>query len=91
MVSSSFYSPENTDAATVNSLHLNSDVDKSALSQHHTLGVLATQASPGDHSHDGKNSLRIKFSDIEGGWMNIDGGYPDTIYTPIPHLDGGGI
>lgn len=75
----------------VNDLHTNSDVDSSALAQHHTLGVLATQASPGDHTHDGKTSKRIKFSDIEGGWMNVDGGIPSTIYSPIPILDGGGI
>jgi hypothetical protein len=78
-------------AAQVNELHINSDVDSSAISQHHTLGTLATQASPGDHVHDGRSSKRIKFSDIEGGWMNVDGGIPSTIYTPIPHLDGGSI
>ncbi len=75
----------------VNNFHINSDVDSSAISQHHTLGLLATQASPGNHTHDGKDSKRIKFSDIEGGWMNIDGGIPSTIYTPIPILDGGSI
>lgn len=75
----------------VNDFHINSDVDSSAISQHHTLGVLATQASPGNHTHNGKDSKRIKFSDIEGGWMNIDGGIPSTIYTPIPILDGGSI
>lgn len=75
----------------VNSFHQNSDRDSSAFAQHHTLGLGATQASPGNHSHNGKDSKRIKFSDIEGGWMNIDGGEPHTIYTPIPILDGGGI
>jgi hypothetical protein len=91
MASFSFSGNNETDAAKVNEFHINSDVDKSAISQHHTLGTLATQASPGNHSHDGRDSVRIKFSDIEGGWMNIDGGEPDTIYTPIPVLDGGGI
>ena len=75
----------------VNKFHESSDVDSSAIAQHHTLGILATQASPGDHVHDGKSSKRIKFSDIEDGWMNIDGGTPSTIYTPIPHLDGGAV
>ena len=75
----------------VNALHQNSDRDSSVFAQHHTLGLGPTQASPGNHSHNGKDSKRIKFSDIEDGWMNIDGGYPDTIYTPIPQLDGGGI
>jgi len=78
-------------AQEVNDFHLNSDRDSSATASHHTLGTNPNQASPGNHNHDGKNSKRIKFSDIEGGWMNVDGGYPDTIYTPIPHLDGGGI
>jgi hypothetical protein len=75
----------------VNDFHLNSDRDSAKTAQHHTLGTDPYQASPGNHNHDGKNSARIKFSDIEGGWMNIDGGEPSTIYTPIPHLDGGGI
>lgn len=75
----------------VNAFHLNSDSDSSSFAQHHTLGLNPYQASPGNHNHDGKNSKRIKFSDIEGGWMNIDGGYPSTIYTPIPHMDGGSI
>jgi hypothetical protein len=88
----SFFSNTNAPRAEdVNAFQTNSDVDKSAISQHHTLGTLATQASPGDHSHDGKSSVRIKFSDIEGGIFNIDGGEPHTIYTPIPALDGGGI
>jgi hypothetical protein len=88
----SFFSNTNAPSAReVNAFHTSSDVDQSAISQHHTLGTLATQASPGDHSHDGRNSVRIKFSDIEGGIFNIDGGEPHTIYTPIPVLDGGGI
>lgn len=91
MASSTFYNTEDTDATKVNAFHTNSDVDKSAISQHHTLGVSPTQASPGDHTHDGINSKRIKFSDIDGMFFNIDGGEPDTIYTPIPALDGGGI
>jgi hypothetical protein len=75
----------------VNEFHLNSDRDSSMLAQHHTLGLKPYQASPGNHTHNGKDSARISFSDIEGGWMNVDGGIPSTIYTPIPHLDGGGI
>jgi len=84
-------SVDSVPAQDVNKLHENSDVDSSEIAQHHTLGILRTQASPGDHVHDGKSSKRIKFSDIEGGWMNIDGGIPSTIYTPIPHLDGGAV
>jgi hypothetical protein len=78
-------------AEEVNALHINSDKDSSTQAQHHTLGIKPTQAAPGNHSHDGKDSVRIKFTDIEGGWMNVDGGEPWTIYTPIPVLDGGGI
>jgi len=88
---SSFFNTSVSSAEEVNAFHANSDVDKSAISQHHTLGTLATQASPGDHVHDGKSSKRINFSDIEGGLWNIDGGLPSTIYTPIPAWDGGGI
>lgn len=75
----------------VNAFHQNSDVNSSALAQHHTLGLGPNQAAFGNHTHDGKNSKRIKFSDIEGGIFNIDGGYPSTVYTPIPHIDGGGV
>jgi hypothetical protein len=62
--SSSFYGQKETDAALVNSFHLNSDVDKSAISQHHTLGISATQASPGDHNHDGTDSRKIELSNL---------------------------
>ena len=63
--SSSFYGPQETDAAIVNSFHLSSDVDKSAISQHHTLGILGTQASPGSHIHDGTDSKKLKLSNLE--------------------------
>ena len=38
-------------------LHEVSDLDRSKQSQHHTLGKLVNQASPGGHIHDGKDSL----------------------------------
>lgn len=75
----------------VNTFHLNSDRDSSATALHHTLGQGPYQASPGSHTHDGKNSKRIKFSDIDGAWFDLDGGTPYSVYTPIPSLDGGGI
>lgn len=75
----------------VNLFHLNADRDAGPTAIHHTLGLNPGQASPGDHVHDGKTSKRIKFSDIEGGLWNIDGGIPSTIYTPIPAWDGGGV
>jgi hypothetical protein len=40
-------------------LHQRSDVDLSPRSLHHTLGTKHTQASPGDHYHDGTNSKKI--------------------------------
>lgn len=75
----------------VNDFHLNSDKDSSIFALHHTLGIKPTQASPGNHTHNGKDSPFIKFSDIEGGWMNLDGGEPDSIYGGIPMLDAGEI
>ena len=59
-------------ASEVNDLHINSDVDKSTLSQHHTLGVLPNQASPGDHNHDGRTSRRVELKNLEGQSINFD-------------------
>lgn len=50
---------EVVDAKTVNKFHTKSDKDSSHNAQHHTLGVKHNQASPGNHDHDGVNSLRI--------------------------------
>ena len=75
----------------VNLFHLNSDRDSAKTALHHTLGSGPNQAASGDHNHDGKNSAKISFSDIVGGIWNIDGGKPDSVYTPIPHFDGGGV
>lgn len=47
------------DAQVVDDFHTNSDVDSRNEAQHHTLGPLPTQASPGDHTHDGGNSALI--------------------------------
>lgn len=61
-----FLSERNSTFQQVKDFHLNSDVDQNAISQHHTLGPLANQASPGDHIHDGKTSNRIGLSDLAG-------------------------
>jgi hypothetical protein len=53
-------------AGEVNDFHSNSDVDKSTLAQHHTLGPQPNQASPGDHNHDGRNSRKLDLSDLKG-------------------------
>lgn len=44
------------DASVVADFHTNSDVDTRRESQHHTLGPGPSNASPGDHSHDGGDS-----------------------------------
>lgn len=43
-------------AEVVNDFHTYSDVDTRQEAQHHTLGASPTQASPGDHTHDGGDS-----------------------------------
>lgn len=48
--------PNNLTGTEVNQLHRNSDRDSSKEAQHHTLGPLPYQSSPGDHSHDGRSS-----------------------------------
>ena len=39
--------------------HRNSDVDSRPEAQHHTLGPLPSQASPGDHNHRDNNSAPL--------------------------------
>jgi hypothetical protein len=46
-------------SSEVGKAHTNSDVDSAVTSQHHTLGILHTQSSPGDHKHDGKSSKKL--------------------------------
>lgn len=86
-----FFGNDQSTYQQVKDFHVNSDVDENPLAYHHTLGPLGGQASPGDHTHDGTTSKKIKFEDIEGVGWNIDGGIPSTIYTPIPAWDGGGV
>jgi hypothetical protein len=51
--------PNAPSSTEVNRFHANSDVDSGTNSQHHTLGILHNQASPGDHQHDGHSSKRV--------------------------------
>ena len=44
---------------SVNDFHANCDRDNSTVADHHTLGILKNQASPGDHVHDGKTSKKL--------------------------------
>jgi hypothetical protein len=81
----SFLSERNSTFQQVKDFHLNSDVDQNAISQHHTLGPLANQASPGDHIHDGKTSARIKLGDIEG---SVE--LKDLVGASIPFTVAGG-
>lgn len=46
-------------AEQVEKLHQNADTDVRRESVHHTLGPLNTQASPGDHRHDGSDSALL--------------------------------
>lgn len=69
--------------------HLSADTDSSITAIHHTLGSGEYQASPGSHRHDGKDSHRISFSDIDGGWMNVDGGMANAVFGGLPQFDGG--
>ena len=62
----SFLSERNSTFQQVKDFHLNSDVDQSFISQHHTLGPLTNQASPGDHIHDGSTSKRLSLGNLEG-------------------------
>lgn len=56
---------EQTSYDEVKRLHNSSDIDESPRAQHHTLGILPNQASPGDHNHDGTTSRKLKASDVE--------------------------
>jgi hypothetical protein len=62
----SFLSERNSTFQQVKDFHLNSDVDQSFIAQHHTLGPLTNQASPGDHVHDGSTSKRLTLGNLEG-------------------------
>ena len=64
----------------VKRLHRDSDVDESPIAQHHTLGILPNQASPGDHIHDGRSSKKIKLD-------NLDPTSGDITYQPLGGTD----
>lgn len=59
------FNPNEFTSEQVNIFHLNSDKDAGAGALHHTLGLGPTQASPGNHNHDGRNSKRIRGGDLE--------------------------
>ena len=47
------------DAQRVEEFHANADTDTRPESLHHTLGSSPSQASPGDHLHDGGTSPQL--------------------------------
>jgi hypothetical protein len=51
--------PGVVDPKTVAKFHEKDDVDASYDSHHHTLGTKNGQSSPGDHNHNGKNSVKL--------------------------------
>ena len=60
------FNPNEFTSEQVNILHLNSDKDAGAGALHHTLGLGPTQASPGSHNHDGRNSKRVELKNLQG-------------------------
>jgi hypothetical protein len=83
--------PDYASVQDVSLFHLNSDKDSSALALHHTLGIGPTQAAAGNHSHDGKDSVQLDWANVLNGWVNMDGGLPDTVYGGMSAIDCGGI
>lgn len=84
-INSRMYSSEE-----VNLLHLNSDKDAGSGALHHTLGQNPSQASPGNHTHNGKDSKRLKMSDFQGTSVNyppaggvVSGTPPTFTGTPL--------
>ena len=71
---------EQTSYDEVKRLHQDSDIDESPIAQHHTLGILPNQASPGDHTHDGRTSKKLKLENLQG---------VSTHYVPLGGTVGG--
>lgn len=65
-------------AELVNRFHSKSDKDSGTLALHHTLGPDASQASPGDHKHNGRDSKKI----LDG--VSINGDY--SLGTVLPSV-----
>ena len=73
---------------------MNSDKDAGPTALHHTLGLGPGQASPGNHNHDGRNSLKIKLSnvtwDVNSVSFPVEGGTSGTqpTFTGAPLFTG---
>ena len=86
------FNPNEFTSEQVNILHLNSDKDAGAGALHHTLGLGPTQASPGSHNHDGRNSKRVELKNLQGVSVPFDivGGTTGTqpTFTGAPLFTG---
>lgn len=71
----------------VNFYHLAADKDAGSGALHHTLGLGSSQASPGNHRHDGRDSRRVQLKDLEGVSISYtpEGG---TVGGTQPTFDG---
>lgn len=63
---------EGEQAKKVAEFHSYDDLDQSFGAHHHSLGAKPTQAAPGDHRHDGTNSLML-FDAMEINGKRSDG------------------
>ena len=66
-------------ATVVTNFHKNADTDVRRESIHHTLGSGPSQASPGDHSHDGGTSRKI----LDGYNLTGSKSNPSTMWPSI--------
>lgn len=74
--------PRMYSAEEVNLLHLNADKDAGAGALHHTLGQNSSQASPGNHRHDGRDSKRIELRNLVGESITYNPGGGTTGTQP---------
>ena len=63
----------------VNFYHLAADKDAGSGALHHTLGLGSSQASPGNHRHDGRDSRRVQLKELDG---------VGVIYFPVASTSG---
>lgn len=65
------YIAQGPPSAIVNQLHRNSDKDAQTQAIHHTLGAKRSQASPGDHTHDGGDSIGLADGVVLSGALTL--------------------
>jgi len=84
-------SPKNTaneepDARAVLAFHRNDDVDSRPESHHHSLGQGRSNASPGNHTHDGNTSAPLLSANITGSRTNNVGSILDQILNELAKI-----